>query len=429
MIDQGRTESKLPPETVAALLHAALRVQKNGNRVGARALLHALAAQQPDEPRVWLALATVAETNAEQRQALERVIALDPQHPLARRAAEYLGRRGPVVTPAPVIVPSTPTTPDVPAAPDVAVQEAVTPAPVIAPSTPATPEVPAAPDGPVQEAEEVTAVVAPNEEAGFAPAPLLTPTVQENPAREIRWPIFLVIALAIIPVLAVAILVRPAETNTPETAATPTLPGMVARSPAPIGTRPAGAGPVGVVPSTAAQATQRPAPATNLPTRTPVTPSATPQPTAPPVLAPGQVVEQGQWHASLLRPEHALALEGSIATLQPRGYFVLALVAVGNDGAAPARIPPDLFALVDRQGRRYAPLPAASTAYLGAYGRGEHGDLSMEELIPSGGGIVSIPLIFDIPPGAGALTLHVGSARLGWPINPTAVPGTPTPTL
>src|SRR5262245_31358070 len=99
MIDQGRTDSKLPPETVAALLLAALRVQKHGNRAGARALLHALAAQQPDEPRVWLALATVAETNAEQREALERLIALDPQHPLAQRAAEYLGRRGLAVTP------------------------------------------------------------------------------------------------------------------------------------------------------------------------------------------------------------------------------------------------------------------------------------------------------------------------------------------
>jgi hypothetical protein len=118
----------------------------------------------------------------------------------------------------------------------------------------------------------------------------------------------------------------------------------------------------------------------------------------------------------LLRPEYAVLLDGSIAMHQPKGRFVLVLVAIGNDGRVPARIPGDLFTLVDDQGMRYLPLPTASTAYLNTYGRGQRGDLSMEENIPPGGGNVSVPLIFDVPQNARDLTLHFGVAPGGWPI-------------
>jgi hypothetical protein len=129
---------------------------------------------------------------------------------------------------------------------------------------------------------------------------------------------------------------------------------------------------------------------------------------------------QPPWHASLIRPEHAVLLEGSIGALQPNGRFVLALVAVGNDSAAPAHIPPDLFTLVDGQGRRYLPIPGASTVYLDTYGRGQRGDLSMEEEIPPGGGNVSVPLIFDVPPDTRDLTLHIGDAVAGWAVGAKA---------
>ncbi|HEX9372445.1 MAG TPA: hypothetical protein VF897_15635, partial [Roseiflexaceae bacterium] len=95
---------------------------------------------------------------------------------------------------------------------------------------------------------------------------------------------------------------------------------------------------------------------------------------------------------------------------------LLALVAIGNDGQAPALIPADLFALVDRAGNRYAPLPAVSTAYLDTYGRGQRGDLSMEDLIPADGGNKSVPLIFDVPPGARDLQLVVKGSALGWSV-------------
>jgi hypothetical protein len=140
------------------------------------------------------------------------------------------------------------------------------------------------------------------------------------------------------------------------------------------------------------------------------------------VLAPGEVVVLKPWHASLLRPDYAMLLDGAIGSLQPHGRFALALVAVGNDGTTPTRIPETLFTLQDRQNNRYTALPAASTAYLNTYGRGQRGDLSLEEDIPPGGSNLSIPLIFDIPADARDLTLHVGDQPLGWPIGAAGVP-------
>src|SRR5215208_1606677 len=75
----------LPPVSVAALMESAMRARKSGNLAASRALLRALATQQPDLPQVWLVLATVAETRAEQRHALEQVLALDPRSEPARR--------------------------------------------------------------------------------------------------------------------------------------------------------------------------------------------------------------------------------------------------------------------------------------------------------------------------------------------------------
>jgi hypothetical protein len=151
-------------------------------------------------------------------------------------------------------------------------------------------------------------------------------------------------------------------------------------------------------------------------TAAPPTPIPSPMPTPRQTRAPGEIVQQGQWHAILIRPQDAVMLDGSIGSLQPSGRFVLALLAVGNDGQAPARLPGDLFALVDGAGNRYAPLPHISTAYLNTYGRGQHGDLSMEDPIPSDGGNKSVPLIFDVPPSARPLYLLVGDSSVGWQI-------------
>ncbi len=65
---------------LAALLQTVRRRQHQGDQVGARVVLRALAIQQHDDPRIWLALATVATSRDEQRQALEQAISLDPQN-------------------------------------------------------------------------------------------------------------------------------------------------------------------------------------------------------------------------------------------------------------------------------------------------------------------------------------------------------------
>jgi len=375
MSERQQKPSALPPGMLTTLLQTVRRRKQSGDTVGARVLLHALAAQQPDEPRIWLALATVAETRAEQRQALERAIALDPQNELASRGLERFrtadeGR------------PST--------------RSAIG-----------------------AEAGQAPILTAPAETLALAPAPALLPTPDDSTIR-IRWPLYLVIGVAVLIVLVAAVAIQSTISPAAE-APRPRLPGAL---PVPLIT-PASS------PSATAVAAARPSPVLRAaptvarpPARlTPLPP--TPQPTPRPTLAPGDVISRGAWHASLLRPDYAVPLDGAIGTLQPRGRFILALVDIGNDGTAPARIPANLFSIQAGDGHRYLPVPAASTAYLEAYGHGQRGDLSMEEQIPPGGN-VSVPLIFDVPPAARELMLRVGDEPRGWMVG-DAPPAPPTP--
>ncbi|HEX9369995.1 MAG TPA: DUF4352 domain-containing protein [Roseiflexaceae bacterium] len=375
MSERQQKPSALPPGMLTTLLQTVRRRKQSGDTVGARVLLHALVAQQPDDPRIWLALAMVAETRAEQRQALERAIALDPQNELASRGLERFrtadeGR------------PST--------------RSAIG-----------------------AEAGQAPILTAPAETLALAPAPALLPTPDDSTIR-IRWPLYLVIGVAVLIVLVAAVAIQSTISPAAE-APRPRLPGAL---PVPLIT-PASS------PSATAVAAARPSPVLRAaptvarpPARlTPLPP--TPQPTPRPTLAPGDVISRGAWHASLLRPDYAVPLDGAIGTLQPRGRFILALVDIGNDGTAPARIPANLFSIQAGDGHRYLPVPAASTAYLEAYGHGQRGDLSMEEQIPPGGN-VSVPLIFDVPPAARELMLRVGDEPRGWMVG-DAPPAPPTP--
>jgi hypothetical protein len=400
MIEDTPSHNRLPPEMLASLLQTVRRKQQSGDLVGARVVLRALAAQQPEDPRIWLALATVVETRDEQRQALARALDLDPQNVLARRALERFtdsdGSQALAHT----------ATNGASVAREAQSAQIAAP-PVLDPAEPVAVESAAAPD--------------------------------DQPARAIRWPLYLVIGVAILLVLIVATL----QSTLPPTVQAPTptlaLPGavedvgptldVVLEAPAPI------AGQATPIAEITADAPPAGAPSTDTPPNLTALPSATagapslpaPAPTTP-MLPPGEIVVQKPWHASLLRPDYAVLLDGAIGTLQPRGRFVLALVVVGNDDPTPARIPADLFSLVDSQGNRYQPEPAASTAFLAAYGRGQRGDLSMEEEVPAGGGNVSVPLIFDVPQNARDLTLRVGDASAGWPVGATpALVPTATP--
>jgi hypothetical protein len=402
----------LPPVSVTALLERAIRARKSGDIAASRALLRALVALQPDLARAWLVLATVAETRAEQRAALERVLALDPRNEPARRGLERMSRVEPA---APATARNGQHTEHVEAEPAIAVHQ--TAGEAVAQAAPPVAAAPR-PFAPSEHAEAVRT----------APALRSAETAPQRAGRDIRWPLYLVIGVSALVVLIAAILIRGSEfmavLRPAPTAALPVL-GAATSALAPaldITAVPSAA----AAPQPAAGAATLPAVAnpdlqpTDLPRPTAAqpTPSPSPLPTPRPTRAPGEIVQQGQWHAILIRPQDAVMLDGSIGSLQPSGRFVLALIAVGNDGQAPARLPDDMFTLVDGASNRYAPLPQISTIYLNTYGRGQHGDLSMEDPIPSDGGNKSVPLIFDVPPSARPLYLLVGDSSVGWQIVP-----------
>jgi hypothetical protein len=392
--EHNPTGTTLSPDKVAALLASALRARRNGNIPAARALLRVLSADQPDLPQIWLALAVVAETRAEQRQALERVAALDPSNPLARRSLARMGVVPPVSAQEPSVAQTT-------------TGAARSPTPVA--SRGVRSALDASSIARVDSDSPDVARAAAEPWVGVAPAPTPLASPNETTARVIRWPLYLVIAVSILAVLAAALLIRDASVTSSAAAPTPVLPAAATAPAAPNQ-------PVTIVaislPPTESVAT----PAPTAPPATVAPPTPTPGPTPRSILAIGQVVKHGIWHVVLLRPNYAVLLDGSIDTFQPRGRFVLALVAIGNDGLAPAPVPIDLFALVDHAGTRYPPLPAVSTAYLKAYGRGQHGDLSMEDPIPADGGNKSVPLIFDVPERARDLYLVIKDSDAGWPV-------------
>jgi hypothetical protein len=392
--EHNPTSTTLSPDKAAALLASALRARRNGNVPAARALLRVLSADQPELPQIWLALAAVAETRAEQRQALERVAALDPSNPLARRGLARMG-----------VVPPVPAHEHAATQPTAGASRSPTPVAQAA-TRPALGDSFAARAGQMSPgAAQVQA------ESGVGVAPALTSRGSaDEAATAIRWPLYLVAAISILAVLAATLLIRDASITSSAAVPTPALPGAATAPLVP--TQPASSAAT-AFPSPESTATLAP----TAPPPTVVRPTPAPSPTPRPTLAIGQVVKHGVWHAVLLRPADALPLDGSIDTFEPRGRFVLALMAIGNDGSAPAAIPIDLFALVDQAGTRYPPLPAVSTAYLSAYGRGQRGDLSMEDPIPADGGNKSVPLIFDVPEQARDLYLMVEDSDAGWPVH------------
>ncbi|HEU5103184.1 MAG TPA: hypothetical protein VFU22_29385, partial [Roseiflexaceae bacterium] len=384
----------------------------SGDIAAARALLRALVALQPDLARAWLVLATVAETRVEQRAALERVLALDPHNEPARRGLERMGQ----------VKPAAPSSTGNGWHADLA-----TAPPAIDSHDHSSEAVDRVAPPPATAAD----LIDPGDRAEVlrtASALRSAEAAPERAARYIRWPLYLVIGVSALLVLLAAFLIRGpdlmAVLRPAPTAALPVLGAATAVvapaldiTAAPEAPTPQPAIEAATLPALA-EPSAAPPTAPPTPTAAPPTPVPSPLPTPRETLAFGQVVQQGQWHAILMRPQDGVVLDGSIGSLQPSGRFVLALVAVGNDGPAPVPLPADLFALVDGAGNRYAPLPQVSTAYLNTYGRGQHGDLSMEDPIPSDGGNKSVPLIFDVPPGARPLYLLAGDSAEGWPIAP-----------
>lgn len=400
-----------------------------GNRRAARAIFLALSREHPDDVRVWLGLAGAAASHNEQREALERALAIDPHNERARRVLEQLD------------------------ADDAAADDGHAVALATAPTT--APEAQnAAPATPVHSEDDKA--------AERSPFPLL------------NW-----IALGVILLLLVALgvilgqaLLGGSSTTTAPAVPTPILqpaaqgqaspgaatPGNTAAE------QPGGASVVTPATGQPDAATSQtgaatPAPGTggqpvattgapSAPTALAVTPAGAPTPplaitAAPAVTAPpqsgtaapdqaltlpmGTPIDHDGWTAVLVRPDYALPLDGAIGDLRPNGRFLLTVVAVSNNSATPRVIPPDMFLLVDAQGRSYPPVPGASTAYLALFERAQRGDLALEDTFEPVVGLRSVPIIFDVPPDAGGLRLTInGAGPAGWPVGDTPAPSAPS---
>lgn len=147
----------------------------------------------------------------------------------------------------------------------------------------------------------------------------------------------------------------------------------------------------------------------------PKTPTPEPRPT-PTVIPIGSIVEVDNWQLKLIQPSHTTVLTGSIGQFQPQHQFVLVLLTVSNTLTDSRQLPPDFFVVTDEAAKRYEPVVGASTAYLDMYGWGKVGDLAFEDAIPAGGGMYSVPLIFDLPFDVvnPLLTIREGKSNEGW---------------
>jgi hypothetical protein len=368
------------------LIRVAADAAQAGNRQAARAILLALSREHPADVRVWLGLAGVAASRNEQREALERAVALDPDDESARLALARLAA------------------------------DTAPPAAAVAPQA-------APPPG--------------ADHPQHTPFPLM---------NAIAAGLILLLLVALGVVLGRAFLGGENAAG-PTTPPTPVLQAAPAGQPAP-GATAAQAGDTPGAPTAAAQAEATAAPPTSTAPATPAGATATPPlvPSAPlPVTAPplpaataapagqnltlpmGTPIDHDGWTAVLVRPDYVLPLDGAIGDLRPNGRFVLAVVAVSNNSPNPRVIPPDMFLLVDGQGQRYAPVPGASTAYLALYERAQRGDLALEDTFEPVVGLRSVPIIFDVPPDASGLRLTVnGAGPAGWPVGDTPQPSVPS---
>ncbi|MBC8160844.1 MAG: tetratricopeptide repeat protein [Roseiflexaceae bacterium] len=362
----------------SALLAYARRLRQRGDAAGARTLLRSFLARYPAEPQVWLLLASVAETRAEQRQAFEIALAYDPTNQVAARGLDVMQRRA-----APVPDTSTPTF--------------------------------------NRQAEPNTVAPTPSDQAtrtrrtrersaGEANILVLDEAVR---ARRIRWPLFAVLGLAAIVLLVSGLLIR--QSSAAQQASRPTLAPLPAAavtlaSSTPLVATAASSAPPTATPQPAVVSTAPPPPVLATPASL-TTPA--PQPTLTPA-AFGQIARAGVWNIGLLRPTDAVLLSGSIGDLQPQGRFVLALLAVGNTASSDQQLPPELITLSDARGNRYTAQPLASSAFLQTFGAGQSGLISMEQAVPAGGGLVSVPVIFDVPSEARGLTLSISGDPTQW---------------
>jgi hypothetical protein len=128
----------------------------------------------------------------------------------------------------------------------------------------------------------------------------------------------------------------------------------------------------------------------------------------------GTLLQANGWNYTYPSETYAAALGSQVGSFTASGNWVLVLVHVANNSGSDQPLPPDFFVLKDAQGRIYRPQPPVSSAYVI---RGVNADISMEDSVPANGLITSIPLLFDVTPGATNLVLFAGgNTGQGWQV-------------
>ena len=182
----------------------------------------------------------------------------------------------------------------------------------------------------------------------------------------------------------------------------------------------------GITPTTMLTGTTGITPTTPL-TNTAGTPPVQPQPAAQgqipaPAANPnaqpvslGTQLDANGWVYTYPDASYVLVRGKQIGSFTAQGTYLHILVWVGNNTGTAQPIPPGFFALKDAQGTVYVGQPQVSSA---AVQRGVNADAGMEDAIPANGGLTSVYLVFDVPPGAQGLFLFAaGKNDQGWPLN------------
>jgi hypothetical protein len=445
------------------ILQLGIDAAREGNREEARNLFGLLTRQEPDNLQAWLWLAGVADGPEERRAALERVLELDPTNEMAAKGLQTMGAE-----------------PDTRTADSRA--QAATVAATAAASAAAARDMTdeerfaAELDSAFDDYDALPKTEAPVRvepdlelEAGAATSTRATSSGRADTARRAAsrttsrrgstTPIrsddddddwrtaaarrdsgglrrILLLAAAIAGLVLVFILVRnymnrPA--NTFETAG-----GGGSGAPTAAAGTPSsgGVGGSGVMTPTQTLPSTEGLTSTEVLTSTPeLTPTAETAPGGQPPAQPGQPpsgdpaaanpqpapigaqLQANGWNYTYPSETYAAALGSQVGSFTASGNWVLVLVHMANNSGSDQPLPADFFVLKDAQGRVYRPQPQVSSAYVI---RGVNADLSMEDSVPANGLTTSIPLLFDVAPGATNLVLFAGAnPGQGWQVLPS----------
>jgi hypothetical protein len=428
------------------ILQLGIDEARNGNREAARNLFELLTRQEPGNAQGWLWLAGVADGTDQRREALQHVLALDPENEMARKGLQAMG----VATPTADVVSTAPTV----AAP--AVSEPVR---VRSNDEAFADELDMAFDDdyssiPRAEAppRELEAEVGASGSSGSStdtarrdtsrrdstrrdsatsadrptlrrPSPRVRtpdPMGDDEPVRRgpspLLWALAALIGIVLIIFIALNFFRGPDDTtaNKPTSVTSGQVtPGITeptsstggAANPTQTGDQ--------ITQPTADPALQPTADPALQPTADPaLQPTAVPAPPQPTVIpaeaanpAPvgvGTVLQADGWNYTYPQANYAVVLGKQVNGQTAQGNFVHVLGWIANGTGKDQVLPADFFVLKDAQGRVYNALPSVSSALVA---RGATADIGLEDNVPANGVTTSVYLVFDVPSGATNLVL------------------------